>query len=404
MAVQLLVTAAGLDALVNAQASETETIQVIEVGLTASAFTLAPTLTALPGEFKRIDAISGQAVSETIIHMTAQDSSEDVYDLRGIGLYLADGTLFAVYGQASPIFRKVSIAAFLLALDIAFSDGAASDIVFGDASFLLPPATETVMGIAELATYDEVAEGVDDSRIVTPYKLARWLAHLAYAPLAAVNALVDTVNGLLGRRIMGGGLVMGGGDLGADRTLSVTAASAWDVANGIATDRAVTPAAMWPQTGAINALAPLLDRVINGGGLVTGGGNLRGDRTLTVTPADAGDVAAGTATDRAITPAALAGLARSLAVDGYAVLPGAGGLRLVWGQFTALPNGSTTVSFPVSFNTACFGVVRDGQNVGSTDAQDNPPGLVRGTITPSSFAVFSAFDNVAPSNYLAWGV
>lgn len=83
--VQLMVTSAGLDALINAQNGGTDAVRIVAVGLTASAFAMAPTINALPGEFKRITAISGQAVSETILHMTAQDSSADTYALRGFG-------------------------------------------------------------------------------------------------------------------------------------------------------------------------------------------------------------------------------------------------------------------------------------------------------------------------------
>ena len=176
MAIELLITRAGLDALVNAEASETEMIKIISVGLSEQNFTMAPTIDALPGEFKRITAVSGTTISQSMIHMTAQDVSTDIYDLRGIGLFLEDGTLFAVYSQPTPIFRKVSIASFMIALDIAFANGGASEIVFGDATFLMPPATELMKGVARIATLSEVAAGENDDRIVTPAKLATRLA------------------------------------------------------------------------------------------------------------------------------------------------------------------------------------------------------------------------------------
>ena len=71
--IQLIITTAGLDALVDAQDGDTDPIVVTEVGITETAFVNAPTLTNLPGELKRLDAVSGQSVSETVIHMTAQD-------------------------------------------------------------------------------------------------------------------------------------------------------------------------------------------------------------------------------------------------------------------------------------------------------------------------------------------
>ena len=129
MSFTLTLTTAGLDALVNAQSSATDPIQVTQVGFTNQPITVAPTLTALPGEFKRIASISGAAVSETIIHMTAQDASEDEYDVRAFGLYLADGTLFAVYGQPAIIVTKTPRLQLQLAFDIAFQDGIAGAVL-----------------------------------------------------------------------------------------------------------------------------------------------------------------------------------------------------------------------------------------------------------------------------------
>ena len=343
MPLQLMVTAAGLDALVDAQNGDTDPIQVIEIGLTSTAFVMAPTLTALPGEFKRLDTIAGQSVSENIIHMTATDGSEDIYDLRGIGLFLADGTLFAVYGQADPLFRKVSIAAFLLAFDIAFVDAVDAAIEFGDSTFLFPPASETVKGVAELATQAEVDAGLDDSRIVTPAKLKVILEALA----AAVNADIDGVSALL---------------------------------------------------------TALLARTITGSGLITGGGNLTASRVLQVLAASAGDVATGTAADRAVTPAALSGLARSLTTNGYGLVPGMGGLMMMWGRFTAIANGATSVTFPTSFNSACFIVLVDGTTSGGTDSKDNPASVVRSTITTGGFGVWSADDGADDCCFWALGI
>lgn len=327
MAIKLLITNAGLEALVDAQAGETDAIRVTEVGLTASTFTPAPTITALPGEFKRLDAVSGQAVSETIIHMTAQDSSTDVYDLRGIALYLEDGTLFAIYGQGIPIFRKVSIASFLLALDIAFGGGVAGDIIFGNANFLLPPATETVKGVIEIATHAETAAGTDDERAVTPLKLKARLDALA-------TALGTDVEGL----------------------------------------EAI--------------IAALLARTITGVGLVTGGGNLTASRALTVLAADQADIFAGIADYCAVTPAALSSLPRSLASVGHCMFPGTGGFRMMWGNL-ALPShgsaGSQTVLLPDSYSKSHFRVFLSLE--GSNNEGDEDDEII--SATPSALGSFT---------------
>lgn len=254
-----MITSAGLDALVNAQAGGTDPIRVVSLGITANAFTMAPTITNLPGELKRIDAVAGQVVSETVIHMTAQDNSTDAYELRGLGLYLSDGTLFAVYSQPTPLFRKVSISFFLLALDLGFTNGIAGDIVFGDTSFLMPPASETVKGVAEIATDAEADAGTDDSRIISPRKAKRLLDALRAALTiefdADLAAMADGFDALLAaltaRTITGAGLVGGGGDLSANRVLGVDAASAAETAAGLIASKAVTP------QGLIGALTQL---------------------------------------------------------------------------------------------------------------------------------------------------
>lgn len=343
---ELMITTGGVAALVNAQNGSTERIKIVSVGLTQNAFIMAPTLTALPGEIKRVESVSGEATSASVIHMTMQDISTDSYDLRGIGLYLEDGTLFAVYSQAEPIFTKVSVAFFLLALDVAFANNAAGDIEFGDTTFLMPPASETVKGVAEVATPAEAAAGTDHGRIITPLTLAQRLAALGAAVDADLDALADGFDTLL---------------------------------------------------------AALVARTITGSGLVTGGGDLSASRILSVLAASAGDVASGAAGDRAVTPAALSGLARSLAQNGYATLPGCGGLIIQWGRFSAAANGTTNVLFPIAFPVECFSVAVAGGSPSGVDSQDNPPVLVTSGIERSGFPVFSADDTADGCAYIAVG-
>jgi hypothetical protein len=324
------------------------------VGITATAFTMAPTITALPDELKRLDTVSGESVSENVIHMTALDSSADVYDVRGIGLYLEDGTLFAVYAQESELFRKVAKTTFLFVQDLSFSSAIGGSIVFGDALFLNPPATETVAGVAETATQAEVDTGADDARIVTPLKLR-----------VRLQAVIDALTGLIG-------------DLDADVS---------DQIDGLAA-----------------ALAALTGRTITGAGIATGGGSLSANRTITVSAASAAEIAAGVAAGKAITPAGLSGLLRAIAPNGHAFIPGQGGLRLMWGRFTSAANAVTPVSFPDSFATACFVVIADGVKNSGADSQDNPAGVDYGSITASGFSVFSADDSSNACGYIALGV
>ena len=399
-----IITTAGLDALVDAQNGLTEAIEVVEIGVSDSLVEIAPTLTALPGEIKRLDALSGQAASETIIHMTAIDSTSDAYDVRSVALYLSDGTLFAAYSRAEgPVFSKVDIASFLFSIDIAFGEAVADAIVFGDATFLYPPATEETKGVAELATQTEVDDEVDDQRIVTPLKLATRLSALlapilqSIADEIAARTAADTSEAA----------ARSAADIALQNSINgeVTARADADTAlqnsiNGEATARSDADSALE------TLLSALVARTITGSGLVTGGGNLGANRVLQVLAASAADVIAGTAANRAITPAALGPIVKALGLNGYVSIPTADPTRLAllqWGRFTAAGDGLTAVTFPLAFSAPAFSVVADGTNQSDTGVSSNPPRVRSSTITATGFSVFSAINTAESCTFIAIG-
>lgn len=356
----IVLTEAGLDALVNAEAGNTANIQVTQLGLTNQPFTAAPTLTALPGEFKRIATLSGQSVSDTVIHMTAQDADADTYDVRGFALYLADGTLFGSYSNAAPIIRKTSIGQVLISIDIAFADTTADSIDFGDATFLYPPASETVKGVAEIATQDEVDAGTDDERIVTPFKLAQVVA----AIVGGFTTATETAEGVIELA------TQAEVDAGADDQRAVTPAklaarlaplaqsiidetSARQIAvAGVSNDLSDEEAARVAADDALQALLDaLLARTITGTGLITGGGNLSNSRVLQVIAATGAEIAAGLVNNKAITPEGIASVPQNFGAS-TSVL-GLGGSMIKAGTVSvSWPTGASH-TFPVAFPTAC---------------------------------------------------
>ena len=176
-ALKLLVTPAGRAALVNAKKNGTLPIVLDAVGVTAAVFVPTGNEVQLPGEIKRIATIAGGAAAADTIHVTIRDSGSDTYSVRGVGFYLQDGTLFALYGQAAVVVEKSAQATMLLAMDVQFADIDATSITFGDTDFQLNPATTELLGIVELATDDETTTGTDAQRAITPKGL-----------LAALNA------------------------------------------------------------------------------------------------------------------------------------------------------------------------------------------------------------------------
>ncbi|WP_258012068.1 phage tail protein [Stenotrophomonas maltophilia] len=165
---RMRITDEGRAELVNATNTGTNTVLISHIGLTATGFTPTAAMTQLPGEFKRMTTFGGKSVAADTIHVTLQDSGADKYTLRGFGLYLSSGTLFAVYGQSEAIMEKASISTLLLAADVVFADIDTAQIKFGSTEFLNPPATESVAGVVELADGAETTNGADAVRAVTP--------------------------------------------------------------------------------------------------------------------------------------------------------------------------------------------------------------------------------------------
>ncbi|CAD9217806.1 Phage tail protein [Burkholderia cenocepacia] len=181
MATQIIITDAGRAALVAAGNGGTNAHQVAEIGLANAPFVADKGLTKLPNELKRIKSFGGANVAPDTIHTTLKDDSADQYSLYGFGLYLENGVLLAAYGQATPIMEKSPAALLLLSTDMQFATIDATQLVFGDASFLNPPATTERQGVVELATQGEVDAGSDDTRAITPKTAASRYAALTGA-------------------------------------------------------------------------------------------------------------------------------------------------------------------------------------------------------------------------------
>ncbi|HEQ1702969.1 tail fiber domain-containing protein [Stenotrophomonas sp. GD03701] len=193
---RLKITDAGFAKLVNPPNTGTNAVLITQIGLTSTAFVPSAGLTALPGEIKRVATFGGQAVGDDTVHVTIRDDSATSYTLRGFGLYLADGTLFASYGQADPIMEKSAASMLLLATDTRFSGIDTTQIQFGDAGFLYPPATTEVVGVVELATSTEAEDATDTQRAVTPRGLRAYTDKRfgASAPTALAKTLLSAAN------------------------------------------------------------------------------------------------------------------------------------------------------------------------------------------------------------------
>lgn len=112
-------------------------------------------------------------------------------------------------------------------------------------------------------------------------------------------------------------------------------------------------------------------RTVTGAGLATGGGDLAADRVLTVTKASPAEAAAGVRDDVAVTPLGLAGLVGSSGAAGVLVLH-LGTVIVQVFSASISGNATTVVTLPATFPTECIGAFVNGGEF-DYGVQDNPP-------------------------------
>ncbi|MBO9710674.1 MAG: hypothetical protein J7521_20930 [Caulobacter sp.] len=195
MSISLVLTTAGLAAIVNARNTGTNSVEIAQLGLTQTAFAPTAGTTVIPDEFGRLSTFSGDVVADDTIHLVVKDEGVDEYSLRGLGLYLAGGVLFATYSQATPIVQKTASSIVLLAVDIKLAAGDAATINFGNTDFLNPPATVDRQGVIALASLGQVLAGMDPNTAVTP---------------ATLKPIVDALLKLAGGQTVAGNVGFGG--------------------------------------------------------------------------------------------------------------------------------------------------------------------------------------------------
>lgn len=198
----LLITDAGLAALVNAEKNGTLPVVISHLSYGSGQYKPTASQTALKTPIKNVTAVSGGAVGEHVLHVTAEDASSDAYTVYEVGVFLADGTLFAVASQNSPFLQKAAASISLLSVDITLADFSAASVTVGDTNFFNPPATTDMEGVVELATNDETITGTDAVRAVTPAGLSARTATTSRTGLVELATAAEAIKGTDGSRAL----------------------------------------------------------------------------------------------------------------------------------------------------------------------------------------------------------
>lgn len=350
-AIQLIITDAGLAAI--ASAGTLGPVTIAQVGIGSGSWSSPPptSTTALLSPVKLLTPAGSSTPSPGRIHITTTDYTADAYTVREIGLYDSHGVLFAIGGGTSEFLVKTADAISMLAVDVDISNAPVGTVVIGDASFEYPPASESTPGVAAIATTAEVNAGTDDTKIVTPLKLAN----------------LTTVYVRIAGSTMTGPLILSGDPTAALGAVTKQYADTkLPLAGGTMTGDITLPGS---PTSALKAIPK---QYVDNNFLPLTGGTISGNLTVT------GDLFVGTSLK---------------ATNGYTRLPN--GLILQWatgtGTSSAAPQ-TQTISFPIAFPNACLNVSASIRTTattigGSGAAQPSPP-LINAISTTSVSVIY----------------
>ena len=319
-------------------------VTLTKIAIGSAGYTPLANRTALQTEIKRLDPSGSSVPVPGTISLTAQDNSAESYSVKEIGLITNNNVLFAICAQSAVIMTKASGSTALFAMDFVMTNVPAGTVTVGNVGFTYSQATETAMGVLSIATTAEAQAGTINTKIITPLRLAEVTATetrkgvIALATSAEAQALtLDATKALTVARLVDRtattsrvGVVELADNTetqtGTSTTLAVTPAglsnrtatesragivqlaSTAEASAGTVTTKAVTPAALksslaaYAGSGHTHAASAIVSGTIDNARLNQATSSVAGIVEL----ADNTETQTGTATDRAVTPAALA--------------------------------------------------------------------------------------------------
>ncbi|MGL4225415.1 MAG: phage tail protein, partial [Vibrio sp.] len=164
----LIITDAGIAAAIRAGDLGIE-YKIAHISIGSAGYIPNPAQTELVNEIQRKAITRGDLVAPGQLHFETVWDGSDEFEGKELGYWLDDGTLFAVdsrNGEVITYKRKNTVVTEACELNLS-----ASTISNITVELLGQPyATESVAGIAKIATKEQVTQGTDDSAFLTVTK------------------------------------------------------------------------------------------------------------------------------------------------------------------------------------------------------------------------------------------
>lgn len=238
--INMVITTAGRQAIVNAQKTGTNAVTIEKIAVGTGKYTPVATQTGLQVEVKRQLIAEGGSTGDNAIHVAYRDESNASYTVYEFGLFLTDGTLFAVYSSSTAILQKSVNSVAFLSVDITFEDIDVSSITFGDVTYSNAVATTTNAGVLMVASDDEVIAGTANQKAVTPNNLKALTSTSSRAGLIAIASEAESTAGANDTKAVT--------PLKLKSAIDSRLASGTETITGTDSTKAVTPAALVQRT------------------------------------------------------------------------------------------------------------------------------------------------------------
>ncbi|WP_232961720.1 phage tail protein [Pseudomonas juntendi] len=113
-----MITKVGLAAIWNATSTGVQA-EIAYIGLGSQGYTPNADQKALRAQVVKYPISGGEKLSSSLIHLTALADDDKAFWVREVGIYLADGTLFAVWSSTdTPLTYKAAGTELLMAYDL----------------------------------------------------------------------------------------------------------------------------------------------------------------------------------------------------------------------------------------------------------------------------------------------
>ncbi|WP_422459131.1 hypothetical protein [Endozoicomonas sp. ALB115] len=170
-----IITDAGRQAAIDADATGVQ-LTLTEVGYGTGNWSPDKTATALQSEFKRLPAGGGDNPAPLYVHIAVTDQSSDTYQGNEVSVY-AGNVLFAIWSKGLQPDTdgpgKISSGDSAFVFDLLLDNVPPGSVTVGDANFSNPLATETVPGIIQKASLEDMLALINDDAI-TVQKFKAW--------------------------------------------------------------------------------------------------------------------------------------------------------------------------------------------------------------------------------------